>query len=142
MIRPVSPSFIGFMCLLRMLTPSTVTLPFLRSTLMTCVRRAAQTLKIARGASARARSAAAGRASSCVAARTFPTAPLSAPVITCTLSPVRNAAMPIESDAAPLRVTTRGEPTTRAEAVLNMSASARRNLSTIVGSAATEERGA
>ena len=37
MIRPVSPSFIGFMCLLRMLTPSTVTLPFLRSTLMTCV---------------------------------------------------------------------------------------------------------
>ena len=39
-------------------------------------------------------------------------------MITCTLSPVRNVAMPIESDAAPLRVTTRGEPTTRAEAVL------------------------
>ena len=44
--------------------------------------------------------------------------------------------MPIESDAAPLRVTTRGEPTTRAEAVLNMSARASKNLSTIVGSAA------
>ena len=56
MIRPVSPSFIGFMCLLRMLTPSTVTLPFLRSTLMTCVRRAAQTSDL-RAGRARARAA-------------------------------------------------------------------------------------